>query len=61
MLLATRCEVDASLVLCDLNLSVSTPASAFFKEFSLGGAKQGKRHNEKYEPSRFGERASLKI
>ena len=25
-----------------------------------GGAKQEKRQNEKYEPSRFGERASLK-
>ena len=35
-------------------------SSAFFKEFSLGGAKQEKRQNEKYEPSRFGERASLK-
>ena len=38
-----------------------------FKEFSLGGgggggggAKQEKKQNEKYEPSRFGERASLK-
>jgi hypothetical protein len=36
--------------------------SAFFKEFSLGGGGQNreKRQNEKYEPSRFGERASLK-
>jgi hypothetical protein len=42
--------------------------SAFFKEFSLGGGGGGggggqnreKRQNEKYEPSRFGERASLK-
>jgi hypothetical protein len=36
--------------------------SAFFKEFSLGGGgqnKETKRQNEKYEPSRFGERASL--
>jgi hypothetical protein len=34
--------------------------SVFFKEFSLGGgAKQGKRQNEKYEPSRFGKRESL--
>ena len=35
-----------------------------FKEFSLGGggggAKQEKKQNEKYEQSRFGERASLK-
>jgi hypothetical protein len=35
-------------------------ASAFFKETSLGGAKQEKKQDEKYEPSRFGERASLK-
>jgi hypothetical protein len=35
--------------------------SAFFKEFSLGGGQnRKKRQNEKYEPSRFGERASLK-
>ena len=34
--------------------------SAFFKEFSLGGQNREKRQNEKYEPSRFGERASLK-
>ena len=34
--------------------------SAFFKEFSLGGQNRKKRQNEKYEPSRFGERASLK-
>jgi hypothetical protein len=35
--------------------------SAIFKESSLGGgAKQEKWQNEKYEPSRFGERASLK-
>ena len=34
--------------------------SAFFKEFSLGGQNRKKRKNEKYEPSRFGERASLK-
>jgi hypothetical protein len=33
--------------------------SAFFKEFSLGGQNRKKRQNEKYEPSRFGERASL--
>ena len=35
-------------------------SSAFFKEFSLGGQNRKKRQNEKYEPSRFGERASLK-
>ena len=38
--------------------------SAFFKEFSLGGGGGGqnrkKRQDEKYEPSRFGERTSLK-
>ena len=37
--------------------------SAFFKEFSLGGGggqNRGKMQNEKCEPSRFGERASLK-
>jgi hypothetical protein len=34
--------------------------SAFFKESSLGGQNREKRQNEKYEPSRFGERASLK-
>ena len=34
--------------------------SAFFEEFSLGGQNRKKRQNEKYEPSRFGERASLK-
>ena len=42
---------------------LSINASAFFKESSLGGGggKTGKkRENEKYEPSRFGERASLK-
>ena len=37
----------------------------FFKEFSLGGGGGGwqnrkKRQNDKYEPSRFGERTSLK-
>jgi hypothetical protein len=31
---------------------------AFFKEFSLGKQNRKKRQNEKYEPSRFGERAS---
>jgi hypothetical protein len=34
--------------------------SAFFKEFSLGGQNRKKKQNGKYEPSRFGERASLK-
>jgi hypothetical protein len=34
--------------------------SAFFKESLLGGQNRKKRQNEKYEPSRFGERASLK-
>jgi hypothetical protein len=45
---------------CPLTVWLSTALSAFFKEFSLGGAKQEKRQNEKYEPLRFGERASLK-
>jgi hypothetical protein len=35
-------------------------SSAFFKEFSPGGQNRKKKQNEKYEPSRFGERASLK-
>ena len=40
--------------------NISPPCSAFFKESSLGGQNRKKRQNEKYEPSRFGERASLK-
>ena len=46
----------------DMNvISDMNDISAFFKEFSLGGQNREKRHNEKFEPSRFGERASLKI
>ena len=41
--------------LCESDLT-----SAFFKEFSLEGQNRKKRQNEKYESSRFGERASLK-
>jgi hypothetical protein len=40
--------------------NINDANSAFFKEFSLGGQNRKKRQNEKYEPSRFGERASLK-
>jgi hypothetical protein len=32
----------------------------FLRNFHWGGQNRKKRQNEKYEPSRFGERASLK-
>jgi hypothetical protein len=44
---------------CDVK-ACARELSAFFKEFSLGGQNREKRQNEKYEPSRFGERASMK-
>jgi hypothetical protein len=50
----------AFVSMCCFNVKITAETSAFFKEFSLGGQNTKKRQNEKYEPSRFDERASLK-
>ena len=55
---------NTSPMLCQLSYAVWSPVP-FLRNLHWGGgggggAKQEKRQKEKYEPSRFGERASLK-